>query len=288
MMRVSAKQINMFGARVRKEGALDGCPRKWASYYNEGVKPDFLDPNLVFGIKFHAVCAALVMTNRMPEPHVIQPGVVLTADDCRPESQLGKMGRAGIIHLPRTRIAETNEVIREWQTEQVWVFPWRTGLGLDVEVDLRPDVCADSTLIDLIDWKSTSDKRWALKSIVDDVQANLYAYGLMWKMQRQNVAGRWVYVEKKAPHKSWPVDGIFPRGRTEAWLHENVDATIELIHTFKENNTPAMDLPGDILACEGIGKRCDYEGPCLGFVGPKESRLITLDEIIRYKEGKPL
>lgn len=285
MMRISAKQINMFGAKVRKEGSLGGCPRSWAAYYLEGNKPEFLDPNLVFGIKFHAVCEALVMTGRMPQPGVLQPGVVLMSEDVKPDGLLGKMGRAAIIHLPRTRVPETGDVIREWQAEKEWLFEWTTSHGLTVQVDLRPDVCADSTLIDLIDWKSTSDKRWALKSIIDDVQANLYAAGLMIRFDRQNCAGRWVYVEKKPPHRSWPVDGIFPRGRTEAWLHENIDATIELVHTMREMKPAAMDLPGDVLACEGVGKRCDYEGPCLGPVGPRESRLITLEEITRYKEG---
>lgn len=288
MIRVSAKQINMFGARRRKPGSLDGCPRKWAGYYLDGVKPEWLDPNLVFGIKFHAVCASMVKTGRMPEPHQLQPGVILTAEDCKPDGILGKMARAGIIYLPRTTVPETGEAIRAWETEREWVFNWTTSTGLEVEVDLRPDVCADSTLVDLVDWKSTSNKRYALTSIIDDVQANLYAFGLMRRFERSSCAGRWVYVEKKHPHKSWPVDGIFPLGRTEAWLHENVDATIELIHMMRETRPAALDLPGDIEACEGIGKRCDFEqhsGRCLGTLGPREPRLISLEEITKYKEG---
>jgi len=287
MMRVSAKQLNMFGCRTRKEGALGGCARQWAGYYLEGNKPEWLDPNLVFGIKFHAVCAAMVQTGRMPEPHVLQPGVVLMADEVKPDGLFGKMARAAIIHLPRAQLKETGDIIREWQAEQEWLFEWTTTSGLTVEVDLRPDVCADSTMIDLIDWKSTSAKRWALKSIVDDVQANLYAGGLMIRFNRSSVFGRWVYVEKKPPHRSWPVDGIFPRQRTEEWLHENVDRTIELIHMMREHNPSALDLPADIEACEGVGKRCDYMGKCLTTVGPKDSRLITLEEIFRYKESKP-
>lgn len=284
-MRISAKQLNMFGCKTRKAGALGGCARSWAAYYLEGHRPEYLPAPLVFGIKFHAVCASMVKTGRMPEPHVLQPGVVLMADECKPDGLFGKMARAAIIHLPRTKVPETGDVIRTWQTEQEWLFPWTTTRGTEVEIDLRPDVCADSTLVDLIDWKSTSDKRWALKTILDDVQANLYATGLMIRFNRQCVAGRWVYVEKKGSHRSWPVDGIFHRKASADWLHENVDRTIELVHMMREHKPTAMDLPGDVLACEGVGKRCDYEGTCLGPVGPRESRLITLEEILRYKEG---
>jgi hypothetical protein len=286
MMRVSAKQLNMFGCRTRKEGALDGCARKWAAYYLDGNKPDFLPEPLVFGIKFHAVCAAMVKTGRMPAPGVLQPGVVLMADEVAPDGLFGKMARSAIIHLPRTFVKETGDQIRAWQTEQEWLFPWTTTRGTEVQIDLRPDVCADSTLVDLIDWKSTSAKRWALTSILDDVQAQLYASGLMIRFNREVCAGRWIYVEKRAPHKSWPVDGIFHRAASAQWLHHNVDPTIDLIAMMREHRPAAMDLPGDVLACEGVGKRCDFGGHCLGPVGPKESRLITLEEIVRYKEGR--
>jgi hypothetical protein len=277
----------MFGELRRKLGALDGCPRKWAAYYIEGNRPDFLGEHLVFGIKFHAVCASLVATGRMPEPRVLQPGAILTPTDCAPDGILGAMARSAIRHLPRSTVPETGDVIREWQVEKEWLFPWTTGTGLQVQVDLRPDVCADGTLIDLLDWKSCGGPRYALKSIVDDVQANLYAAGLMQRFGRDCVRGRWVYVNRTPSHKSWPVDGIFPWKETEAWLHENVDRTIELIHMFREMRPAALDVPGDIEACNGEGRQCDYAGPCLGQLGPREPRLITLAEIVRYKESTP-
>lgn len=285
-MRVSAKQINMFGARVRKEGAIGGCPRSWAARYLDGIKPEFLNENLVFGIKFHNVCASLVATGRMPLPATLQPGVVLTEWDVIPESIFGKMARSALLHLPRSLVPETGQVVRTWQVEREWVFEWTTRNGLTVEVDLRPDVCADSMLVDLLDWKSTGNKRNALTSIIDDVQANLYAVGLMRHFGRDCVAGRWVYVEKKGSHRSWPVEGTFHKATAEAWLHENVDGTIELIHMMREHKPSAMDLPGDGRACLDVGMWCDYAGPCLGPMGPRES-LIPLQDILRYKETKP-
>jgi hypothetical protein len=286
MMRLSAKQITMFGVRTRKAKQLGGCPRQWAAYYLEKLRPAFLAPQLVFGIKLHKVCATLVQTGRMPSPGELQPGVVLTPEECAPESQLGCMARKAMMHLPRSIVPETGDVIRAWIVEAETHFMWETDQGLQVEIDLRPDVYSDGLLVDLIDWKSTSDKQWALKTLLDDVQANLYALGLMQMLKKHTVSARWVYVEKKTPFKSWPLDCIFHYEKTSAWLHENVDATIELIHTLRETpGLAALDLPAEPEACEGIGKRCDYMGPCLGPVGPRESRLIQLETINRYREG---
>lgn len=266
MMRVSAKQLNLFGTRIRKPGSIGGCPRAWAGWYLENVRPAYTPESLAFGIRFHTVCASLVETGRMPE-----------GED--PDGKLGKMGRAALLHLPI-------KLKPNWLIEQTWLFQWTTTSGLTVEVDLRPDVCADGTLVDLLDWKSTSHKRYTLTTLLDDVQANLYAVGIMKHFDRDSVLARWVYVEKSESYRSWPIDCVFPRQRTEEWLHWNVDATIELIHTLREMKPSALDLPGDGEACDNVGRFCDYSGFCLGASGPKPSRLITLAEIARHKEGK--
>lgn len=284
MLRVSAKAINMFGARLRKEGSLGGCPRAWAFYYVESMRPEFMAPPLIEGIKFHKVCAALVLTGRMPEPQTIQPGVVLTEYDCLPESTLGKMARHAIVHLPRSEVGDLK--FRTWEVEQEWVYEWTTRNGIVCEIDLRPDVCANDILIHLIDWKSTGHKRNTLTTLKDDVQANLYAVGLMRRWEKEALLARWVYVLKSGTHAAWPIDCMFHKSVAEAWLHDNIDATIELIATLRDaTGLRALDLPGDIHACDGVGLRCDYSGPCLGPVGPLPSRLIQLDEIVRYKEA---
>jgi hypothetical protein len=46
----------------------------------------------------------------------------------------------------------------------------------------------------------------------------------------------------------------------------------------------ALDLPGDEEACGGVGRWCDHMAKCFGPVGPKPARLISLEEIVRYKE----
>lgn len=264
----------MYGTRTRKVDSLDGCPRKWAAQYLEGVRPEYLAPPLVFGIKFHAVCHSMAVDGCMPAPGVLQPGVELTEEDCRPESVYGLMARQAIVYLP--------VLSRPWQAEQTWLFPWVTSKGVKVDIDLRPDMCADGTLIHLVDWKSTSAKRWALTSLADDVQANLYAYGLMQRFERDAVFASWIYVLKSAPHASWPLTCVFHRATCEAWLHNEIDATVDLIAALRETKPRAMDLPGDLRACDGSGRRCDFASACLGRNGPRPS-LISLNEIEEMK-----
>lgn len=283
-MRISVKQLNMFGCLQRP--SIGGCPRAWGFAYLDGLKPEYLAPQLVDGIKFHAVCASLVEKGVMPDPGTLQPGVVLAGEDVLPESHLGRMGRAALIHIPRRDYPP--EPGHPWAVEHVGSFPWTTSKGVEATVDLRPDLASaplgEATLNHLIDFKSTSNRRYALKSLLHDVQANVYSAGLM-HLGATAVAARWIYVDKKN-YSSWPVDAVFHPEKTYEWLHLNVDPTIELIHTIRDaGNIKALDLPGDEEACGGTGRFCDHAAHCLGPVGAREPRLITLDEIVRYREG---
>lgn len=278
-MRISVKQINLFGPLFRP--SIGGCPRAWGFAYLDKLRPAFLAPQLVEGIKFHAVCAALVATDRMPAAGELQPGVELTDEEVQPESHLGRMGRSAIIHLPRREYGE-------WIVEHVGEFPWTTSKGVEATVDLRPDLASfplgAPQLNYLVDFKSTSNRRYALRSLADDVQANVYSAGLMWR-GAPSVLARWIYVDKKT-YASWPVEHVFHPAAVFEWIHNNVDATIELIHTFRDAKLTALDLPADMEACGGVGRFCDNAERCLkGPVGALPSNLITLDEIVRYKNG---
>lgn len=286
-MKISVKQINMFGPRERPK--IGGCPRAWGYRYLDKLEPEFLAPPLVDGIKFHACLDALQQTGKMPEPRCLQPGVVLTAADVQPEGHFGRMARAALLHIP----------IREfgaWRSEYIGSFPYTTRLGVEVTIDLRPDLSSleedgshKPLMAYLVDFKSTSNKRYALKpaDLLLDVQANVYSHGLHLRGATATLA-RWIYVDKNT-YASWPVEAVFQPEKTATWLHENIDATIELIHTIRsQGNLAALDLPGDIEACGGVGRFCDNASRCLvGPVGPLPSRLISLAEIVRFKEGKP-
>lgn len=290
-MRVSVKQLNMFGCLQRP--SIGGCPRSWGFNYLDKVRKDWLDPPLVDGIKFHACMASLINSGTMPEPGELQPGVFLQGSDVGPEGHFGRMARAALIYLPNRDWALTPSAKQKglgWTVEGEYLFPWRTEPhGVECEIDLRPDLHSDNVgRMVFVDWKSTSDKRFSLKTLEDDVQANAYAFGLMELFGKIEVDARWVYVSKKT-YDSWPVDFTFRRQQTTEWLHRNIDATIELIHTFRDAKLAALDLPGDLEACGGVGRFCDFKDRCLtGPVGELPSRLISLNEIVRYKEGKPL
>lgn len=276
-MKISVKQISLFGPLLR--ASFGSCPRKWGFTYLDKLRPDFLPPQLVEGIKFHAVAASLVATGKMPEAGVLQPGVVLTDLDISPEGHYGRMARAAMMHLHD----------RPWVAEHVGSFPYTTAKGVKCTIDLRPDLASsplgEPRLNYLVDFKSTSNKKYALKSLEDDVQANIYSAGLM-HMGATCVLARWIYVDKKT-YAAWPVERLFHKDVTGAWLRKNVDPTIELIHTIRDaGNIEALDLPADIASCDGSGRFCDYASRCFGPVGSHEPRLITLDEITRFKHGE--
>jgi hypothetical protein len=276
-LRLSVKQISMFGAL--QPSFPGGCPRKWALRYLDGLKTDYLPPQLSEGIRFHAVCAALVATGRMPEAGELQPGVVLTAADVLPESHLGRMARAALAHMPQHD---------GWVSEHVGEFPWVTSRGVECTIDLRPDVVSAPLgaprLNYLVDFKSTGDRKWAMKSLLNDIQANVYSQGLM-HHGATHVLARWIYVLKK-DYSSWPVEAVFNREGVETWLHTNIDRTIELIHTAKESGLKALDLPGDEEACQSTGRFCDHWERCLGPVGARPAQVVSLDDVLRYKGVK--
>lgn len=287
-LRVSVKQINMFGPLLRP--SIGGCPRSWGFRYLDDLRPEFLPPHLVDGIKFHDVVRALATTGRMPEARELQPGVILTPEDVRPEGHFGRMARAAIIYIPRREWAEgpaAEKLGLGWRAEGEMLFPWTTDRGLECDIDLRPDLYSDNvSAMWFLDWKSCSGKRHALKTLENDVQARVYSRGLMATFGKIQIHARWVYVDKKT-YASWPVDGVFGLTETDEWIHKNVDATLELIHAFRDEKLSAMDLPGDIEVCGGTGRFCDSWVRCLTDpTGAAPSRLITLDEIVRYKEGK--
>lgn len=289
-LRISVKQLNMFG--VREQLAIGGCPRQWGFTYLNKLEKGFLSPQLVDGIKFHACVESLHRDGRMPLPRTLQPGVELTPEDVRPEGQFGRMARASLVHIPRRGTANHGDPLETWVHEYVGFFDWTTSNGVEVEIDLRPDLMSvpeAGVMAYLVDFKSTGSKKHALtgdagkKPLRDDVQANVYSHGLH-LLGANGTLARWIYVDRNT-FASWPVERLFTPEKTAAWMHENIDATIELIHTFRTGGVSAMQLPGDENACGGTGHFCDFPQHCLGPVGAAPSRLITLDEIHQY-QGK--
>lgn len=276
----------MFG--TRNNVAIGGCPRLWGFNYLDKLEKGFLGPQLVDGIKFHKCVEHLHRDGVMPAPCVLQPGVVLTAEDVQPEGHYGRMARAALVHVPHSSP-------KDWVHEYVGSFPWTTSNGVEVDIDLRPDLMSrpvTGLLSYLIDFKGTGNKKHALtndggkKPIREDVQANVYSHGLHVLGANATLA-RWIYVDRNT-YASWPVERLFQPKTVVDWLHENIDGTVELIHSIRSApELRALDLPGDeeSPACggDGSGRFCDFAvSHCFGPVGAKPSRLITLEEITRY------
>lgn len=285
-LRISVKQINMFGA-LRPELAIGGCPRMWGFQYLDGLKKDWLDQKLIDGIKAHACFEHLHRDGVMPVPQQLQPGVVLTPEDVRPEGHYGRIARAALVHVPRRD--ERRPVSELWVHEHQGLIPWKTSKGIEVDIDLRPDlmsVIERGLLAHLIDLKTTGNKRHALtddkgkKPLRDDVQANVYSHGIH-LLGASSTLARWIYVDRNT-YAAWPVERLFTPEKTEAWLHENIDATVELIYLFRtsERKLSALDLPADESA--GACRFCDHPARCFGPVGAQSSRLVQLHEITRY------
>lgn len=261
-MKVSVKQLELFGTKTRRAGALNGCPRKHAFQYFERDLPRApKNEAMQLGIDFHAACQALVETGRLPEQFPA-------------ESNVGRMARAAFKH---------KQVLRgvTWTAEKEYTFPWTTLGGLSVDIELTPDLHTDSPAPLLIDdWKSCASRKYSLKTLVDDVEANVYAVGGMTLWGRIACEARWIYVDKHT-YESWPIDHKFYLYVSRAWMHEELDGTIELLHTMWLMRPRALDLPHDVEACEGIGKQCDYLGHC----EPEKQRdtIITLEQVLRAK-----
>ena len=238
-MKVSVKQIKLF---------LE-CPRRWALHYLHRV-PQLQGPALVEGVALHSQLAALVAGTPPPYDR---------------ESRYGKLGQAMIEHLPPngTPLAEV-----EWLIS-----------GPDCEIDLRCDVVDKPAYF--LDWKSTGaqrpaqklpggEKYWALQSLANDLQARIYAWGLMQRWGTPKVLARWVYGSKRfdpgQTPRTWVVDHEFERAETQAWVETNVFPVIEAIRAHRQAFAAApfagRDVPHRPEACDWTGRWCDAAGQC--------------------------
>lgn len=261
-MKISVKQLETFGTKTRRAGALNGCPRKHAFSYFENLPRAPKNDAMQLGLDFHAACESLAKTGALPERFPA-------------ESNVGRMARAAYKWKPTVRGAT-------WEAEVEHEFPWTTASGLKCIIEFTPDLfTALPHPLHVVDWKSCASKKYSLKSIENDVEANVYAVGGMTLFGRIVSENRWVYVNKH-DYDSWPIDFTFRKGPAVDWMHEELDGTIELLHLVWRWRPRALEMPTDIEACDGgIGKQCDFLGLC----EPEKQRdtLISLEDIRRVK-----
>lgn len=244
MLKTSVKQLEMCWK----------CPRKWALHYLFGVA-QLEGEALTVGNALHAQMAALI--EGRPPPH-------------KPESKIGKMARAlfqkYVAPFQGRHIAEIQKVVQ---------LP---------EYDLAVELRADYLLRPIFrDWKTTgapapnakleSGKPWALQSLVNEFQPNIYAFLLTrdhWAGQPE-VDARWNYVSKKFKDgqepRVWEVRHVFTAEVAREWFERVCVPTASLIRDLREARASglldnARDVPHNPPSCEHRGLFCDAAGHC--------------------------
>lgn len=248
LLRVSVKQLEM----------VHNCPRKWAYHYLENV-PQLEGEALAIGNAVHEQMKNLIL--RKPVKY-------------GPETRIGKMCRELFSNYVKNESGRhLPEIIKLVDLPEY-----------KLRVDLRADYLDRPTFKD---WKTTGapsaraklpvmgggQKFWALQSLENDFQANIYAFLLMrehWKGEKE-LRAQWCYVSKKfkdgqAP-KTWPVEHIFTWDAARAWFETYALPAAELIRSMREAWTEktldsARIVPHNPKSCEGSGLFCDAAGRC--------------------------
>lgn len=270
--RVSASQLKMF------HPGAGGCPRKWALHYLAHV-PRLPSPALTDGIRLHECIAQLFQLARedwercwpvfvAPDAPAEQQAAAKTA-----QLALAMAGEAPAGAMPP--IVESTDMLEVPE--------------LDTAFYIKPDWTRDRAVF--LDWKTTSavsrtsewvlqDPEWYkgartmradVKFLKDDIQARLYAYGLMMLWHEVKIRARWVYGSKKFEPgqrpKVWIVEHTFHRPETRAWVEKHVWPTVRTMNTIRAaHEAGRLDSPllvphyGE--ACGFTGRFCDALGHC--------------------------
>lgn len=231
------------------------CLRKWACKYLHRL-PDPKHPAAQDGIDFHELLRAMC-------------GPAGPAANAQPESKIGRWARALYPLTPPGVVCELEQT-----------FPYR-GHRASFRIDFTVRG-PDGSFVAFGDWKSCAGPKWALtdRTIVDDLQANLEAFGFMTVFGLTEVPVRWLYVDKKTD-RAWHVDGRFTLAQTDEWLAEHALPWMRLIERLRAlhaagQTPPVASVPHDPLACDGVGRHCAFLGRCQMRAGPTAPTLIQL------------
>jgi hypothetical protein len=270
--RMSASQLKMF------HPGAGGCPRKWALHYLAKV-PRIPGLALTDGIRLHE-CIAQRFHLSPDEwakrwPAFWQPGLTLEA---QAQVKTAQLALAMIDQTPAGNMPPLSETTDMLEVPE-----------LDTAFYIKPDLQRDRRVF--VDWKTTSatskKSEWALqdpawyvgakfiradvKFLRDDIQARLYAHGLMQLWHEVKVTARWVYGSKKfAPGdtpKVWIVEHTFHRPETREWVEKNLWPTVRIMNTIRAayeqgRIDSALLVPHNGDSCGHTGRFCDALGQC--------------------------
>jgi hypothetical protein len=274
--RISASQLKMFHPDA------GGCPRKWAMHYLAHV-PRLPGDALTEGIRAHECIAQFLSGPREDWERAWPLFVRLGADrDQDARAKTAALALAMAEHVPAgtmppivegTDMLEVPELDTAFYIKPDWAR--REAAGGSVFVDWKTTGSVSPTS----EWV-LQDRAWyadgrtipaTAKFLEDDIQARLYAYGLMQLWHEVRIKARWVYGSKRFDlgqrPKVWIVEHTFHRPETRAWVEKHVWPTVRTMNTIRAAfEAGALDSPllvphhGD--ACGFTGRFCDALGHC--------------------------
>lgn len=269
--RVSASQLKMF------HPGAGGCPRKWALHYLAHV-PRLPSLALSDGIRLHECIAQLFQLDR-GEWEKRWP-VFVPPDAPREDVERGKTSQLALAMAGEAPAGSMPPIVESTDMLEV--------PELETAFYIKPDWTRDRAVF--LDWKTTSavsrTSEWVLQSrdwyvgrvarpdakfLEDDIQARLYAYGLMQLWHEVKIRARWVYGSKKFDPgqrpKVWIVEHTFHRPETRAWVEKHIWPTVRTMNTIRAAyeagrlDSPLL-VPHFGEACGFTGRFCDALGYC--------------------------
>ena len=274
--RVSASQLKMF------HPGAGGCPRKWALHYLSHV-PRLPSPALTDGIRAHECIADLFTLPRedweAKWPVFVPPDA---PSDLQARAKTARLALAMSEHAPEGKMPPSVEstdmlVIPELETSFYIKPDWcrREAAGASVFLDWKTTSATSRTsewvLQDPEWYKNARSIRADVKFLKDDIQARLYAYGLMMLWHEVKIRARWVYGSKKfdgvQKPKVWIVEHTFHRADTREWVEKFIWPTVRTMNTIRAAHeagrldSPLL-VPHHGESCGFTGRFCDALGHC--------------------------
>lgn len=272
--RISASQLKMFHPNA------GGCPRKWAMHYLARV-PRIPNQALADGIRLHE-CIAQLFTMPREDWERRWPLFVTLGKDPEQDAK-AKTAALALVMAGEAPAGAMPPIIESTDMLEV--------PELDTAFYIKPDWSrrASPEPSWFVDWKSTGafqrTSEWCLqdpswfkngarptgKLLQDDIQARLYAYGLMQLWHEVKIRARWVYGSKKFDlgqrPKVWIVEHTFHRAETRAWVEKHLWPTVRVMNTIRAAfeagrlDSPLL-VPHWGEACGFTGRFCDALGHC--------------------------
>ena len=255
--RVSASQIKTW----------NDCPRKWGFKYIDGLE-DPPSKAAILGSKVHAELERY-----------------LGGGDIDEASDAGKIAATALDLLPEPR--------EDLSVEEEVVFEL-DGVTFRGFVDL-----IDPAGPTIFDHKTSSDpKRWGLteETLVDDVQALMYATAGFLRWDLDSVGLQWTYLKTRGTAMATAVRATLSKDETLEKFRTRIHPTALAIVEAADCAESALELSAKPSGCSKFGG-CPFSGVCprtedqllessLGTKTGKETDTMTLKDLLKAKNGK--